>query len=69
MKKEIYKKEETNEKRNLFAVFLLFFPTLILAGIPTMIDGSVVTSLILKMLIVFYQFIVVKNFVDKYYGD
>ena len=61
--------KNTDEKRNFFAVFLLFFPTLILAGIPTLIEGSAITPLILKLLIVFYQFIVIKNFVDKYYGD
>jgi len=29
--------KNTDEKRNFFAVFLLFFPTLILAGIPTLL--------------------------------
>ena len=67
MKKEIDPKKD--EKRNFFATFLLFFPTLVIAAIPTGIGGSIWTSFVLKLLLVFYQFIIVKNFVDKYYGD
>lgn len=61
--------EHKDEKRNFFAYFLLFFPTLIVAAIPEGIGGNIWISFILKLLLVFYQFIVVKNFVDKYYGD
>lgn len=64
------KKEENHEeKQNFFAIFLLFFPTLIVAAIPTNIGGTIWLSFTLKLLVAFYQFIVVKNFVDKYYGD
>lgn len=66
MKKEI---EVKDEKRNFFAYFLLFFPTLVVAAIPTSIGNSVWLPFMLKLMLVFYQFIVVKNFVDKYYGD
>ena len=55
-------------KKNFFAYFLLFFPTLIIAAIPeTNIVGGF-TTLTLKLLLIFYQFIVIKNFVDRYYG-
>jgi hypothetical protein len=69
MKKEIETDEVKNEKRNYFGYFLLFFPTLILAAIPSEIGNSIWLPFTLKLMLVFYQFIVVKNFVDKYYGD
>jgi len=62
-----YPEDEKEEKKNFFAIFLLFFPTLIIAGMPIM--ESFVISFALKLLLAFYQFIVIKNFVDKYYGD
>jgi len=68
-KKEDKKEVEGFElKKNFFAYFLLFFPTLIIAAIPeTNIIGGF-TTLTLKLLLIFYQFIVIKNFVDRYYG-
>lgn len=66
MKKE---EQKIDEKRNFFAIFLLFFPTLIVAAIPSSLGGSIWLSFTLKLMLLFYQFIVVKNFVDKYYGD
>lgn len=64
-------KEKTNteNKQNYFSIFLLFFPTLIIAAIPSSIGGSLVASVVLKFLVAMYQLVVVKNFVDKYYGD
>ena len=59
--------EDNEQKRNFFAIFLLFFPTLIIAAIPTM--EIQLLSFTLKLLLAFYQLIVIKNFVDKYYGD
>jgi len=63
--------KETNkeEKQNFFAIFLLFFPTIIVAAVPSSIGNSIWIAFTLKLLVAFYQFIVVKNFVDKYYGN
>lgn len=70
MKKEIETENEVrDEKRNYFGYFLLFFPTLIVAAIPSEIAGTMWLSFTLKLMLIFYQFVVVKNFVDKYYGD
>jgi len=60
--------EEGELKKNFFAYFLLFFPTLILAAIPKLPIGNF-STLSLQVLIIFYQFVVIKNFVDRYYGD
>lgn len=57
----------TEEKQNIFAIFLLFFPTIIVAAIPEM--NPVWLSMVLKLLVAMYQLVVVKNFVDKYYGN
>jgi len=62
-------KEKMESRKNFFAYFLLFFPTIIIAAIPSSINGNVVISLSLKLLLAFYQFVSIKNFVDRYYGD
>jgi len=66
---ETKKEANKEEKQNFFAIFLLFFPTIIVAAVPSSIGGSLWTALAIKLLLAFYQFIVVKNFVDKYYGN
>jgi len=53
------------EKKKLFALFILFFPGLIAVFIPTGI--GFLSAFALKVLIIFYQFIILKNFLDSYY--
>jgi len=60
-------KPTQEEKQNIFAIFLLFFPTIIVAAIPQM--NPIWLSTVLKLLVAMYQLVVVKNFVDKYYGN
>jgi len=62
-------KSQMEERKNYFAYFLLFFPTIIIAAIPSTINGGVLAPLSLKLLLAFYQFVSIKNFVDRYYGD
>jgi len=64
-------KEEDKEelRQSYFAYFLLFFPTLIVASIPSTIDGGIFLPLIIKILLLMYQFVAIKNFVDRYYGN
>lgn len=58
------------DKANYFAYFLLFFPTLVIAAIPSTIgEHTIALTFAIKILLVFYQFVVIKNFVDKYYGN
>ncbi len=69
----VNKKDEANDpkdmKNNVFSYFLLFFPVLIIAAIPSTINGSTMQPLALKILLMLYEFVVIKNFVDKYYGE
>lgn len=56
------------DMRNKFMTyFLLFFPTVILIAIPGVINGGIMLSMSLKILIGFYQFVTLKTFVDKHY--
>jgi len=64
MKKKKVKEEDTSK---VFTLFLLFFPTIIIAVIPSEINGSFLLSLSLKLLLAFWQFIAFKSFVDSYY--
>lgn len=57
------------QRKNFFAYFLLLFPSIIVAAIPSTIEGSPMVPISLKLLLIFYQFVAIKNFVDRYYGD
>ena len=56
-------------KKKMLTLFILFFPSIIIAGVPSMIDGSIIKSLVIKLALVFYQFVVLKNFIDQHYGE
>ena len=65
-------KQETEDtwysRKKILTLFVLFFPTLIVALIPSEM-GVFWLPVILKFLIVFYQLVVIKNFVDTHYGE
>jgi len=65
------KEKEVNkeQKRKILSLFLLFFPTLIIAVIPSQINTSILLPMALKGLLAFYQFIALKNFLDTHYGE
>jgi len=65
MVKEKVRSEE--QKRSTLTFFLLFFPTILIAAIPTEINGTVWISFGIKLMIILYQFVVIKNFVDSQY--
>ncbi len=56
-----------NVRNKFMTYFLLFFPTVILIAIPGTINGGIMVSMSLKILIAFYQFVTLKTFVDKHY--
>ena len=56
-----------SKEANTRTFFLLFFPTIILSVIPSSINGTVWEAIAIKLLIVFYQFVVIKNFVNVHY--
>ena len=65
-KKEFMRKEDG---KKILSYFILFFPSVLIAIIPETINGNVFISIAIKTLIVFYQFVILKNFVDRFYGD
>lgn len=61
------KKQEsfiTEEPRKMMTLFLLFFPVLILAALP----GTSILFFVIKLMIAFYEFIIIKSFIDKFYS-
>lgn len=59
--------DRENVRRRFLTYFLLIFPTFIIAIIPSKIGDYFWISLAIKTLLAFYQFIVIKNFVDMHY--
>ncbi len=62
---EIVVEEDVRDK--FMTYFLLFFPTVILIAIPGIINGGIILSMSLKVLIAFYQFVTLKTFIDRHY--
>ncbi len=62
---EIVVEEDVRDK--FMTYFLLFFPTVILIAIPGIINGGIIVSMSLKVLIAFYQFVTLKTFIDRHY--
>jgi len=54
-------------KRKTLTLFLLFFPSLLIAAIPMAVNSSYVIGFGLKGCLIFYQFVVIKNFIDNHY--
>jgi len=57
------------EAKKALAIFLLFFPSILIAGVPSQVDGGILWPIVFKGLLVFYQYIALKNFVDRFYGE
>lgn len=54
------------KKKNL-SFFLIMFPSALLALIPSNFNGNIFYPLILKVLILYYQYFIAKNFVESAY--
>ena len=62
------KDEQTTEtKQKFLTYFLLFFPTIIILAMPGIINGSLMLTISIKILLAFYQFVALKTFIDKHY--
>ena len=59
-------KEEKDPElsKKYLTLFILFFPSLLLAALP----GNNFLMVGIKVLLIFYQFVVVWNFVNSHYG-
>ena len=60
--------EVVNQPRTeVFTLFTLFFPSLLIAVIPDII-GNFWWPIVFKGLLLFYQFVIIKRFLDAHYG-
>jgi len=55
-------------KRKNLTFFMLIFPSLLLSIMPWEINGNVFYALTLKILLLFYQYFIAKNFVESIYN-
>lgn len=60
--------DSKERKKSILTLFLLFFPSLLIAVIPSEISGSIWLPIVIKGLFAFYQFVAIKNFIDVHYG-
>lgn len=60
--------EEVESKQQTKSLFFLIFPTILVALIPDTINQAIWLSIALKVLLVFFQFALIKSFTDKIYG-
>jgi hypothetical protein len=51
-----------DKDKRILAMFLILFPSLLIAVMPYNLWGNVV-----KFLLLFYQMVIVKNLIDDYY--
>lgn len=58
------KEVDKTTKKRMLTLFMLAFPTLILAGI----SGNDWMMITIRILIGIYQIIIIKNFIDEFYG-
>ena len=58
-----------DEKRKTLTLFFLFFPSLLIATVPNIINETIYWPLAFKVLLLLYQLVAIKNFVDTHYGD
>jgi hypothetical protein len=63
-KKEI----SPDTKRKNLSFFLMMFPSLILAILPDAFGNNVIYPLVIKLLILIYQYFIIQNFVESVYN-
>ena len=59
---------EPDTKRKNLTFLMLIFPSLLLAILPWEINGNILYALIVKILILGYQYFTIKNFVESVYN-
>jgi hypothetical protein len=62
------KKVDSDTKRKNLTFLMLIFPSLILALLPMEINGNALYALVLKVLMLGFQYFVAKNFVESVYN-
>ena len=62
-------KEVTSDTKRKNLTFLtLIFPSLLLAILPWEINGNVLYALVIKILLIGYQYFMIQNFVESVYN-
>lgn len=61
------KQIEKPKRKDMLTLFILFFPTVLVAMMPRIPIMAFDMSIVIKTLLCFYQFVIIKNFVDDYY--
>ena len=61
--------DNIDRQKSMLTFFLLFFPSLLIALVPSIVDGNIIWPIIFKMLLLFYQAIALKNFVSTHYDE
>lgn len=64
MKKK--KKLTPEERAKTLSVLILLFPSLLLAIIPSTINGDAVSPLFIKILLFIYQYSIINNYVKSH---
>lgn len=59
--------QQKGTDRKVFSFFLLLFPSLLIAVMSYLFSGGAV--MIVQAIIIFYQAVLLKQFVEGYYGD
>jgi hypothetical protein len=55
-------------KRKNLSFFLMMFPSLLLAILPNTFGDNVITPLVVKVLVLIYQYFIIQNFVESVYS-
>ena len=61
------KEVDKDTKRKNLSFFLMICPSVLLAVLPSEFGDNVLYSLVIKLLVLIYQYFVIKNFVESYY--
>jgi len=59
---------EPDTRRKNLTFLMLIFPSLLLAILPQDINGNILYALLLKILLLGYQYFIAKNFVESVYN-
>lgn len=63
------RKEVTPDtKRKNLTFLMLIFPSLLLAILPWEINGNILYALVIKILVVSYQYFMIQNFIESVYN-
>ena len=54
------------KRKDILSILILLFPSILIAATASI--DNLLLGLMLRVLLIGYQFVIIKNFVDDYYG-